>query len=212
MLGWLLACALAGCATSTRRDARTAAHPDIARPRPSCRTNVRLLAAAAHKPQGAILATASGGFAMVWAEQAERATLRFLLVDRDGGPRSPSAEVVDRGAPLTPLDVHLVGEAAYEIAWREGADGAGKTFSRQVDARGRPRTDVVDAKPALGTPPPSACAPAGAALRCKTSNDAPIELPADASIVSEHIGQDGAAVIGADAEGLKLFVQACAKE
>jgi hypothetical protein len=209
ILSLALAVAATGCASTTTTSARSTT-AQAQRSEPRCRTNALLLAAATHKPKGAILAAASDGFAMVWGEQAERATLRFLLVNRAGGPRSPSVEVVDRAAPMLPLDVHLIGEAGYEIAWQEAE---GKVFARQLDGRGRPRADVVDgARPALGTPAPTVCAAAGAGLRCKTPYDIPLELPAGVAVLAERIDHDGAAVIGADAQGLKLFVQACARE
>jgi hypothetical protein len=98
-----------------------------------------LLAAASHKPTAGVLAAgADNGYVVIWAEQAQRSTLRFVLVDRAGQTRGPSVEVVDSASSLTPLDVRLDGTAGYVVAWNE----SGEARSRALDLRGRPRGDV----------------------------------------------------------------------
>jgi hypothetical protein len=195
------ALALAGCAStrSATRDASPATTSQAAR---RCAARAILLAGAAHHPSHPIAVGDDHGLVIVWAEQARRATLRFLATDRRGKPLGPDTELVDRDHAMEPSSFFREPDG-WVITWLEGD----ALFARRVDARGRPRSDVGPGQGGLGLAGHSRCANDGRGVRCTTSHGDTLELPASAHLEQELLDED--ALIASDAEGLKLYVQAC---
>ena len=148
---------------------------------------------------------------MVWAEAVgDRASVRFFAADDEGRPLSPNAEIVDLAARPTGLSILPAGDG-FVIGWSEAAGDGTRSFLRKTDARGRARDDVMVAQPVPPlTPVATACSDSPAGLRCATRRG-PLELPRGAQVAAEHISdEDGAAVIASGADGLALYLLACA--
>jgi hypothetical protein len=195
------AVAVGGCATTPR--VSSGAGAGATRPVPACRTVVRALAGPADRPQAAVLSAHPWGYAAVWQEK--RGTLRFLSVDREARPLAPNAEIVDRPEAPVPLAID-VDDDGFAVTWREGE----RWLKRRIDAHGRPRGDVSDAEPSDGQLKLATCAPSPEGPRCKTGRGE-LELPRGAEVRAFRLEGDDGAVIAADEQGLKLFVQACAR-
>jgi hypothetical protein len=141
---------------------------------------------------------------LVWSERlGARHTLRFLVVDHAAEPVSPSVEVVDAAAPLAAPSIEArPGGAGYRVSWSEGE----QRRARDLDERGRPRSDVL---------PVDAAAPSAAATRCAGSRCAApagktLELPPAARVIAEWSDDGLPAVIAQDERVLRLWSLDCA--
>ena len=147
------------------------------------------------------------GYAVAWSERAgDREALRFLAVDRDGAPRSPSAEVVDRQRPLSAPSIHAEADG-YSVAWRED-DGA--QFSRKLDPKGRARADVAAASADPVAAGVSRCALVTNALRCTAPDGHVMDLAAGEHVVTETSVDGRLALVSSGPDGLRLWLLDCA--
>ena len=125
--------------------------------------------------------------------------MRLLVVDSGGVPRSPSAEVADRGGALSGPAV-VRAEQGYVVSWGEGES----RFERIVDGRGRPLGDVTASSTAQPAPSVDGCT-RGTKLVCATPRG-PLEIPPDEQALSRA---ESGATVSLGASGLRLWLLDC---
>lgn len=117
---------------------------------PRCQVKARRLSALGHSAVRPQLATGGDGFAVVWEDATDRH--RGVLLqpfDRQGAPLGPAVEVADLTRGGAEPRVAADGDG-FIVLWTVDEADSSTINLRRVDARGRPRGDVIPIVSAAG--------------------------------------------------------------
>ncbi len=134
---------LAGC--PTRTEVKPDEHPTVTPPSTdSCTVKTRRISPQTRggvRPH--VLPAPQGGFAVVWEESDESSRgIHFQALDAQAAPAGPAVEVADlqRGGAMPRL---VADGDGFAVLWAEDSADNTTLHFRRVDAKGKPRGDVV---------------------------------------------------------------------